>query len=303
MDEVRLFDLTEVETDLSKTLPSIRRNRPRSNIDEAREFSGWTIHKLEVLRVYLTQYRKVAGNGTYLDGFAGQGRITVDGVELPGSAALALQSGAFKRLHFYERSRKAAQLKRWIERSATQRQAQRCRVVPGDCNKNIVTDLREDLVPRDKPCLAVLDPDSTQLNWTTVIALAEYKSDCKPPKTCKVELWILLNTYQVLKRLMPHDSPPNARVLNRWLGGEAGWRDLHERGEGVGMYAYRYCERLVSELGYGLAVPYLIRDPKTGRPQYHMIHASDHRAAHEFMRWAANHAAFSNVTAPSLPGF
>ena len=174
--------------------------------------------------------------------------------------------------------------------------------MPGDCNHRMVADLRENLIPHRRPCLAVLDPDSTQLNWSTVVALAEYKSDCRPPKTCKVELWILLNTYQVLMRLMPRDGEPNARVLNRWLGSENGWRDLHAKREGPSMYAYRYCQRLVSELGYGMAVPYLIRDPRSGRPQYHMIHANDHPAAHKFMRWAANRAAPNDVAAPSLPG-
>jgi hypothetical protein len=33
-------------------------------------------------------------------------------------------------------------------------------------------------------------------------------------------------------------------------------------------------------------VPHPIRDPGTNRVQYHMIHATDHPAAIEFMRWA-----------------
>ena len=101
--------------------PTIKIRRPKSSIDEARAFSGWTIHKLEVLRVYLTEYRRVAGNGTYLDAFAGQGRIVVDGEDRPGSAALAIQSGAFKTLRFYERTQMAARLRRWISDSATAR--------------------------------------------------------------------------------------------------------------------------------------------------------------------------------------
>jgi three-Cys-motif partner protein len=302
MQEPRLFNLDEVQAQLTALQPTIKIRRPKSSIDEARAFSGWTIHKLEVLRVYLTQYRRVAGNGTYLDGFAGQGRIRVDGEERPGSAAIALQSGAFKTLRFYERTRMAARLSKWIATSTTVTLARRCTVTPGDCNKQMLADLHDDLVPKAKPCLAVLDPNSTELAWSTVEALSRYKSDCQPPATCKIELWILLNTYQVLMRLMPRDGDPNGRVLNRWLGGEEGWRDLHARGEGPSMYAYRYCQRLVSELGYGMAVPYLIKDPKTGRPQYHMIHASDHPAAHDFMRWAANHAAPNDVAAPSLPG-
>jgi three-Cys-motif partner protein len=301
MDESRLFDMAAVESELLKT-QGLKVSRARSSIDEARVFSGWTVHKLEILRVFLTQYRRVAGNGTYIDGFAGQGIITVDGEQRPGSAGVALTSGAFKSLRFYERPRMANKLNAWLAETGTDRQRARCTVVAGDCNSRISADLESGVIPKDKPCFAFLDPNSTELDWTTVARLAAYKADCEPPKTCKIELWILLNTYQVLMRLLPLDGKPNTKVMNRWLGDEAGWKDLYESGASPGQYALRYTQRLMSDFGYGLAVPLLIRDPKTQKPQYHMIHASDHKAAHEFMRWAGTNAGLDDNTPQPLPG-
>ncbi len=38
---------------------------------ELREFGEWTLEKLKLLELYLKQYRRVAGNGTYIDGVRG----------------------------------------------------------------------------------------------------------------------------------------------------------------------------------------------------------------------------------------
>lgn len=57
------------------------RLRPsRDTTIELREFGGWTLKKLSVLDYYLKQYRRVAGGGTYIDGFAGQGSLAIRGV-------------------------------------------------------------------------------------------------------------------------------------------------------------------------------------------------------------------------------
>jgi three-Cys-motif partner protein len=283
--------------------PKLRLKQPKRSIDEPRIFHGWTQHKLEILRIYLRLYLRVAGNGTYIDGFAGDGQIEVEGEKRAGSASVALSSGAFKTFHLYERPRKAARLRKWVDANAREIQKGRTSVVGGDFNQNILTDLASGTIPIDRPCFAFLDPDSTELDWTTVEALAKYKADCNPPDTCKVEMWILLNTYQVLLRLMPKKKPPYEETLDRWLGGPAGWRDLYESGNRwPNAYATRYADRLVSELGYGAAIPVTVRDPKTDAPQYHMIHASDHAAAHGIMRWASLHAHPDDSTAVQFPG-
>lgn len=46
----------------------------------------------------------------------------------------------------------------------------------------------------------------------------------------------------------------------------------------------------------------MILDPKTCRPQYHMIHASDHPRAFEFMRWAERKSSPYAGEKLALPG-
>lgn len=299
-DDPRLFDIDSIDRVLDAEANRLKLPKPKSSADEARAFGGWTVHKLDVLKIYLNMYRRVAGGGTYLDGFAGEGHIVVDGKARPGSAALAAASGAFRSLLLYERPAMADKLEGW-RATLPGRNRDRVTVRRGDFNELVVADLRPDIVPPERPCFAFLDPDSTQLDWVTVEALARYKADCRPPETCKVELWILLNTHQVVKRLMPQNGDPETATLDRWLGREL-WEPLYREHAAPGRFAHAYAERLVAELGYGAAVPLLIRDPKTRRPQYHMIHASDHRAAHGFMRWAAKRAGEERLITPPLPG-
>src|ERR1700728_3451761 len=112
MNQQKMFSDDDLEQAFKTKL---RLSKSKRSIDEPRIFHGWTQHKLEILRIYLTLYRRVAGNGTYIDGFAGDGRIEVDGKERGGSASVALKSGAFKSFHLYERPMKAARLKKWVE--------------------------------------------------------------------------------------------------------------------------------------------------------------------------------------------
>ena len=296
MNDVQLFNTDEY----LRAARRLKLPRPKSALEEARAFGGWTLHKLDVLKLYLAVYRRVAGNGTYIDGFAGDGVVVVDGEKRQGSAAIALASGAFKTMLLYEQPRRAKQLERWLDDNVKPRQRDRCQVRPGDFNQRVVKDL-EALVPFDRPCFAFLDPNSTELDWATVKLLARHKAGGNPPETCKIELWILLNSHQVLMRLMPRKGPPDEKTLDRWLGPD-GWRDLHERGAGPGLFVGRYAQRLMDEFGYGAALPMLICDPKTKRPQYYMIHASDHPTAHDFMRWAGKAASSRHFESPRLPG-
>jgi len=299
VSEETLFSVDEFE----RAYRRLTVGRHARSMDEAREFYGWTQHKLDILGIYLRLYRRVAGNGSYIDGFAGTGEISVDGIVREGSVGVALKSGAFKRMRLYEKPAKARSLQEWVSSHAKPTQLAGIAVIGGDFNKKVRADLDAEVVPKDKPCFAFLDPDSTQLDWTTVETLARYKAECSPPETCKIELWILLNTYQALMRLMPiNGKVVHEKTLNRWLGGEAGWRDLYEQGQGAPFFARRYAKRLESEFGYGAANVMTIRDPKNGRPQYHMIHASDHHAAHSFMRWSATHAHPEDSIALPLPG-
>lgn len=303
----RLFPVEPVR----QTRTQLHLRRSTDATIELREFGEWTLEKLKVLELYLKQYRRVAGNGTYIDGFAGQGSVAVTGriTDAKGSVRIALEAGAFKELWLFEiQPALMADLKTNLNYHYPPKKLRRVRLFEGDFNARIADLLDREVIPRAKPCFAFLDPNSTQLDWATVERLARFKEPASPPKTCKIELWVLFNSHQAFGRLVDrkgrpgYAASPEAATLDRVMGSREVWWPLFERGAHINAYARRYAERLREDLGYGFAVPQLIKDPATGRPQYFMIHASDHPAAFTFMRWAKKTSCcFDNTE--SFPGF
>ena len=66
------------------------------------------------------------------------------------------------------------------------------------------------------------------------------------------------------------------------------------------MLIVRFAERLRG-LGYQHVRSQLFIDPATGRPQYHMIHATDHPSAISIMRWAKSST--DGYENRQIPGF
>lgn len=258
------------------------------------------------MRLYLRTYRTVAGNGTYIDGYAGTGEVKVDGKTRLGSARIAIRSRAFRHLHFFELPPNAEALRWNLLRNITTADRLKCKIHEGDFNELLGPLLESGTIPRDKPCFAFLDPNSTQLSWSSVETLARFKGGAGGG--LKVELWILLNTYQALSRLMPRVAPPDydvspeAAALDRVMGDRSAWWDVYTQRLRPAVLATRYARRLEEVLGYGAARPHPILDPKTGRTQYHMIQASDHKAAFSIMRWAERETSQECFRTPSLFG-
>lgn len=266
-------------------------SKPKNSLVQAREFNGWTLDKLEVFTAYFKMYVRVAGGGTYIDAFAGEGRPVVNGQPILGSPLRAVESGAFKRLYLFEKGDREHRMLTQAVADLPEAQRDKVDLRPrGDVNEQLSVLLASGQIPVDKPCFAFLDPNSTELDWDTVAALANYKTyvpnpnDKNRPLECKVELWVLVNTHQALVRLMPD----HAHVLDRVMGGRAAWWDICQShyGSRADLLGLRYAERLIAEFGYRWSIPQLVRDPKTRKPQYYMVHASDHPAAHGFMRSA-----------------
>jgi three-Cys-motif partner protein len=276
-------------------------------LEEARLFGGWTRDKLELLRLYLLAYRRVAGaGGTYIDGFASTGIVKIRGEagERLGSAATALDVRAFSHLYFYEQdSLKMSQLQRNIQLRFEQRRWIRARWRVGDFNEEVLKDLRPDRIPLNKPTFAFLDPDSTQLGWTTVEALARYK---EAPGLFKTELLILLNTDQALVRLVPrhqnssYATSGDALKMDWVMGDRNAWWDLNDQRFSAVSLMVRYVDRLKG-LGYldVRAIPIL--HPETRVRQYFLIHASDHPAAAGLMDWSEREAAPTRKDQPVGP--
>ena len=292
-DEV--LDALLVEINSGRPIP-----KPKDALSEAREFHGWTLNKLDVFDLYLKLYRRVAGNGTFLDAFAGTGKGLVSSngefIQHDGSSLLAAKSGAFSSLHLIELDEDNFRLLNSEVALLRPRQVSKIRTYNGDCNSIVPELLENEQIDSSRPCFAFLDQESTQLNWTTVEALAEWKTYEPPltekgrPKACKVELWILFNTYHAVTRLWPGDRQKfpetfSPVTLDRIFGGREVWWDLWEDQRPFKALIERYTDRLY-EIGYQYVLPQLIKDPRSGRPQYHMIHATDHPSAISFMRWA-----------------
>lgn len=297
-ENVPLFD---VEDFISA--PSLKPGRrSKGAAPDPREFGGWTLDKLGILERYLKVYRRVAGSGTFLDCFAGEGHATIKGQVVRGSPLIALDSGAFRRIVAIEFDRELAT--RLETATIGHRRGDRCDVRCGDSNLLIPDLLEQGLIDAKRPCFAFLDPDSTQLNWSTVEKLASFKAYDPERKQCKVELWILFNEQQAIQRLWPKDkttAPPHAHVLDRVMGGSEAWRDLWEEQRGPQWLVGRYRQRLVA-LGYRHVQMQQILDPNTGRAQYWMVHATDHDAAVRFMHWSKRASVFRPPREP-LPGF
>lgn len=288
----------------------------RDQATQLREFHGWTLDKLEIFEMYLKMYRRVAGSGAFIDAFAGTGRgvarLGRGTQEVDGSSLIAAKSGAFASLDLVEMSTaNVAALKESVS-TLGERQRSRVRVHEGDSNLVIPSLLAVGELDPARPCFALLDQESTQLNWDTIEQLAGWKSYSPPPSgkgrptSCKVELWILFNSHQVVNRLWPRDrvrypesfSPD---TLDRMMGGRSAWWDLWDGGSPSSALVHRFADRLRDDLGYVYAIPQIIKDPETGRRQYHMIHATDHPSAISFMRWAKRECSgFEDVALPGL---
>ena len=305
-----VLDQLVVESESRRTIPP-----PRDLATEVREFHGWTLDKLEVFANYLKLYRRVAGGGAYIDAFAGTGKgsSSKNGkqVESDGSSLIAAKSGAFASLDLIEKDQVRIDTLTAAVGALPTRMSDRIRIRQGDCNELIPELLGSGRLDATRPCFAFLDQESTQLDWRTIKILANWKTYEPPPaesgrpKTCKVELWILFNSHQVIYRLWPQDRTRypesfSPETLDRIFGGRDAWWDLWEEGQPANSLLQRFSDRLY-ELGYQYVMPQLIKSPDDGRPQYHMIHATDHPSAISLMRWAKRITdGFENQR---LPGF
>lgn len=283
-------------------------------VTEFREFHGWTLNKLDVFELYLKLYRRVAGGGAFIDAFAGTGlgiSARSKSSQRDGSSMIAAKSDAFSRLDLIEKDAQYIDTLGSTIRALPTRQINKIKIHHGDCNIIIPQLLNSDKLDASRPCFALLDQESTQLDWHTIERLAEWKIYEPPatmtgrPKMCKVELWILFNSHQVIYRLWPHDRNkyPKSRspeTLDRVFGSRDGWWDLWKNQRPASMLVTRFADQLRA-LGYQYVLPQQINDPNSGRPQYHMLHATDHPSAIEFMRWAKRRTdGYENQHLPGL---
>lgn len=127
--------------------------------------------------------------GTYIDGSAGAGRANVTGHgEVPGSVELAIRAATFRRLLVYEFDETvAAELDHNLSLRFGPRTLMTVWRRPGvDFNDAVLADVEQGKVDRERSCFAFLDPNSTQLGWQTVEALAAYTRAASRQRTARL---------------------------------------------------------------------------------------------------------------------
>jgi three-Cys-motif partner protein len=172
-----------------------------------RSIGIWTLEKLAILLLYFQGFTNAstrAGGGVYIDGLAGPGLCAVRGAQAPlkivwGSPLIALRTNPrFNRCVFIELDHgKASAL---VERTKDYRA--RCSVKQGSVNVELTQILRTE-VPGRAPCFCLLDPEGTELWWSTVEAVARTTGRDRKP-----ELLILFPSASLM-RLLPRKGEVN----------------------------------------------------------------------------------------------
>jgi three-Cys-motif partner protein len=250
------------------------------------EIRRWTALKLEHLDAYLQAYvqaTKSWGERYYIDGFAGCGDCVLVENQMPaqGSPWRALEAvPPFSAYYFIEKNGAAAD---HLRQRINQAGASNAHVLTGDCNKVIPAQVLPELSKR-APSFAFLDPYGLQLNWDTVVQLAEHRSESR----YKMELLVLYPYDMAINRSLSWQRAYPA--LDRFYGDGKIWRTQLEASDSKQETAEQrrdrflrlYKERL-RVLGYTFVDSYGPLYDRH-RPKYHVIFAGDNAVGAKIMQ-------------------
>ncbi len=257
-----------------------------------------------------TQASQTARDRIYIDGFAASG-MGIDHrtrKEYPGSARLSLEvDPPFTECYFVERDEgRAAHLQELVESYP------HARVRHGDANVEIPKILAG--INPKAPTLAFLDPQGTELHWSSVKALADHKRN---RGRYKVELLILFPLQMAVLRLLNFKTgvvkPKHALLLDAMLGAETPWREIvsMRMTEAIGpeetelAFLDAYCDGLHRRLDYEHVLHREVVSD-TGRSLYYLVFASDSDVGEKIMRseFGASHTEQAQLfnTAEFTPG-
>lgn len=221
----------------------------------------------------------------FVDAFSGPGinRIDETGELIDGSPLIALQSEPpFATCLFMDLGRSTVEA--LTER--TKPFGTRAVVRRGDCNRDLLPAMHDILNPRC-PTLALLDPEGSELEWSTVEAVSRFR-----PGPHKVEQLILLATHTGWLRMLTRDGkiPNHARSKVTALYGTEEWRDIYNErlaetistDDATTRYVKLYADRLRG-LGYRVLDREIRTLGEAGSLKYFLIFASSHDAGIRIM--------------------
>ena len=265
-DQLRLFSLPAPSPVEPKVLPI---HRP-----------VWTENKARLISQYLYLFVQITKHGTYIDGFAGP-----QNPDCPDSwaAKLVLESEPrwLRHFYFYDIDRKKVDYLRALKKEQPEIQGRTVHVSPpGDFNV-LVKDLLDSGAIREKEAtFCLLDQRTFQCKWSTLKALAQYKSSSH-----KIELFYFLAAKWFDRAWA---AVGNNETRKEWWGRSdldqlMGLKN-NDRAQFLG-------DRIKDELGYASVKPWpIFQRYGGGATMYYMIHATDHPAAPMLMSRAYRQA-------------
>ncbi len=253
----------------------------------------WTKGKLDVLRRYLDAFTTTtkfkSGKTIYIDAFAGEAenrdRLTNEALDGSARIALSVSDPSFSILRFFETERNAPTLESVLRRDFPGRDFE---VRGGDSNELVPSELALLKQFNWAPTFAFIDPNSTEAEWRTLVALADFKKG----RRWKAELFYLFSPpmFQRLLRVDGNDVRPQDRDAISAVFGTSEWEHIYlarlndeiKPAEARDEYLNLMRWRMESVLGYKWTHPLEVRN-EGGRIIYYMIFATDHPVGHEIM--------------------
>ncbi len=212
---------------------------------QATSFGGsWTIKKLDILEEYLNAYTTALKNKpfrlTYIDAFAGSGRVTLGNPNreaedlISGSAERAIRIGdkPFDRLVFVDKDLESC---RELERLRLAYPARSIQIERADANRFLQ---RIDVNWGTWRGVLFLDPFATQVEWSTVKRIAGFNA---------LDTWLLFPEFAI-QRMLPRSRKPEdvsagwARRLDPIYGDDS-WRGLYRESQQQSLFDEPHYER------------------------------------------------------------
>jgi three-Cys-motif partner protein len=238
------------------------------------EHPVWTENKAKLIERYLYYFVMITHHGTYIDGFAGPQWPRKPSMW---AARLVLQSKPKWLRHFYLyeiKKKKAYLLKKLKANKLSLAPGRTIHVYQGDFNSKVRGLLRSDRIGQQEATFCLLDQQTFECHWKTLVDLARYKRGSEN----KIELFYFLAIRWLHRAL---SGIGDKRSLKRWWG-RSDWDEL------PGLTQDQIRDRLVArfkdELGYKSAAPWPIFQRRGSDViMYYMIHATDHSEAPKLM--------------------
>ncbi|HET9742251.1 MAG TPA: three-Cys-motif partner protein TcmP [Terriglobales bacterium] len=245
----------------------------------------WTKNKAKLIERYLFLFVQITKCGTYIDGFAGPQQPSRKDMW---AAKLVLNIHLLQHFHLFELNGAKVKLLELLKREQPERDTRgrrlkrEVKIYPGDFNREVLPLLKGESIPDTEPVFCLLDQRMFECHWSTVEALARYKSD----KHNKFEIFYFFGIGWVKRSIS--GIKKNFTILKDWWGRED-WEDLRNwtRDEILNEMVRRFRD----DLGYKSVQPYpIFKRQNSGDVMYYMIHATDHADAPDLMARAYNTA-------------